>query len=93
MFALWLQVPQNFTFIDTFDLLFKTHFVFGFCFDFNLAPMFNFIQEYFYNISSDFNLSNNMIQFYNDIKNEQMGTTVGNSTLEESMNDSGESSF
>lgn len=55
--------------------------------------MFNFIQEYFYNISSDFNLSNNMIQFYNDIKNEQMGTTVGNSTLEESMNDSGESSF
>lgn len=69
-----LQVPRNFTFHETFDLWFKSHFVFDLCFDFNLNPMLSFVQEFFYEIKSDYKFSNNMIQFYNDVKKQIVHT-------------------
>lgn len=32
--------------------------------------MLNFVQEYFYDIKSNYKFSNNMIQFYNDMKKQ-----------------------
>lgn len=56
--------------------------------------MLSFIQEYFYNIRTDFKFSNSMIKFYNDMKN-QMNETADESaiiSMDESMDVSNETS-
>ncbi|XP_055307444.1 uncharacterized protein LOC129571654 [Sitodiplosis mosellana] len=65
-----INVPTHFSFIETFDLLFKLHHVLNFDFDVNLKNMMNFVEFYMYKISRpSFKPTVQMIKVFKDLMN------------------------
>lgn len=65
-----LQVNKNFSFSQTFDLLYKTHYAFHLSFDEHLLPLMKFMGHYFYKIPlENFTPTTRMIRIYNDVIN------------------------
>lgn len=65
---LFFQVPEDYSFIETFDLLFKFHYVLNFSFDDNLKTLMNFIQHFYYKIEfPQIKMSPHQMRVYNDL--------------------------
>lgn len=67
-----LQVPQDYSFVATFDLLFKLHHVLNFSFEDNLKTMMNFVQHYIYKmVRVNVKMTTHMIRVFNDFERSQ----------------------
>lgn len=73
------QVPQHYDFIQTLDLFFKVHKVFGMNFEPNLVPAFNFIQYFIYELNTDRSMkpTNKMTDVYTRCKNASSNQNIG----------------
>lgn len=65
------QLPRDFDIIQTIDLLFKIHIMFGTEFDPNLKNVFRFLQYFIYGIPAKTAIkpSNRMKEIYNELNN------------------------
>lgn len=63
------QLPEQFSILETFDMLFKIHKIFNLNFDVNLKNMFFFIQDEIYKQTDvDFEPTNRMGEISNMLK-------------------------
>lgn len=62
------QVPSEYTAVQTFELFFKAHKVFGLEYEANIAPMMKICEHFFYKLPvKKFNPSLKMTDIYNKV--------------------------